>query len=165
MVLFLQEHSKQAIFTTKGGQCLPTNRPAPERAVTRKNVKPKCFCNHSAQGSVWCTSEHWSSCAAQPFPRGQAQLRHSWQSGNARAECSTTHRAHHVDDRGQSGLVLGVVEPCLFAHQSPQLVQVDSGTELLVSLQVVVSHTYLPEVTRVTVEQTHPSLDHIFSSA
>lgn len=45
-----------------------------------------------------------------------------------------THRAHDINDRGQSGLVLGVVEPRLFTDQGPQLVQVDSGTELLVSL-------------------------------
>lgn len=73
---------------------------------------------------------------------------------------SRTHRAHDVDDRGQAGLILGVVEPGLLADQRPQLVQVHSGTELLVPLQVIVPHAHLPKVTRVTVAETHSALDH-----
>lgn len=76
-----------------------------------------------------------------------------------------THRAHDVDDRGQSGLVLGVVEPGLLTDQRPQLVQVHCGTELLVPLQVVVPHAHLPKVTRVTVEETYRVSDHIFNSS
>lgn len=73
-----------------------------------------------------------------------------------------TYWAHNINDWGQSSLVFCVIEPCLFTDKRPQFVQIDSRTELLVSLQVIVSHAYFSKVTRVTVKETHSSLDHIF---
>jgi len=51
-------------------------------------------------------------------------------------------------DIDNSGLVLArlSLQSCLFRHERPELVDVDGGAELLVSLKTEVSHTLLTEV-------------------
>lgn len=68
----------------------------------------------------------------------------------ARPGC--TYSAHGINDGGGSVGLLAVVDPGLFAHQRPQLVQVDGGAVGRVPLQVVMSHTHLTEVPRVAEE-------------
>jgi hypothetical protein len=55
---------------------------------------------------------------------------------------------YSLGDIDNSGLVLAGLSPqsCLFRHDRPELVEVDRGRELLVSLQTEVPHTPLTEV-------------------
>lgn len=57
-------------------------------------------------------------------------------------------KIYSFGDIDNSGLVLGGLSlgSCLFRHEGPELVEVDGGTELLVSLQTEVAHTSLTEV-------------------
>lgn len=64
-----------------------------------------------------------------------------------------TYWAHNINDWGQSSLVFCIIEPCLFSNKGPQFIQIDSRTELLVFLQVIVSHAYFSKVARVTVKE------------
>jgi len=92
---------------------------------------------------------------------GYIELNYTWSDQESQVWTGAeTYWAHNVNDWGQSSLILGVIEPCLLTDKRPQFVQIDSGTELLVSLQVIVSHAYFPKVTRVTVKEMHSSLDH-----
>lgn len=56
-----------------------------------------------------------------------------------------------------SGLVLACLSlfSCLFWHQWPQLVKIDSWLEVMVSLETEDSHTELSKVPRVTAHENH----------
>lgn len=165
MVLFLQEHFKTAIFHQRRAVPVHKHTPVWEKVLTIENVTAILIAHRICLLNLWAL-KHWALFAVQRFPSGTGTA----QALTGEREClgwvrAWTYWAHNINDRSQSSLVLGVVEPRLFTDQCPQLVQVDSGTELLVSLQVIVSHAYFPKVARVTVEETHSTLDHIFNSS
>lgn len=62
------------------------------------------------------------------------------------SSCSNTYSAHHIDDGSRAIRLLAVVLTSLFAHQRPQLVQVDSWAKFSVLLQMVMPHAHLTEV-------------------
>lgn len=44
--------------------------------------------------------------------------------------------------------LLGILKPCLFRDEGPQLVQIDSGAEVLLLSQMEVAHTDFSKITR-----------------